>query len=288
MPHIDGFHVHDQLSSLNDPLMPPIIYLTARDDRDYRIKALSKGARDFIGKPFDLEELLMRVNNLLQAHLSVKMLHNQKDTLEALVTERTQELYQSRLDVVQRLGKAAEYKDEETGNHILRVSNSSALIARTLGWAERDVELIYNAAPMHDIGKIGVPDNILLKPGKLDDVEWRIMQTHTIIGAELLQGDTSDLLSMAREIAISHHEKWDGSGYPYGLKGKDIPESGRIVAAADVFDALTSERPYKRAWAIDDALNLLREGTGQHFDPEVVEAFFHNLDEILSYRNEHK
>lgn len=287
MPHMNGFEVHEKIKQLNDPLMPPVIYLTASNDYNYRMKALSIGARDFIDKPFDVKELLMRVNNLLQAQLSVKMLHNQKLILENLVKERTRELYQSRLEVVQRLGKAAEYKDEETGNHILRVSNTSALIARTLGWREGEVELIYNAAPMHDIGKIGIPDHVLLKPGKLNESEWEIMQTHTVIGAELLKGDTSDLLVMARDIATSHHEKWNGTGYPYGLKEKDIPEAGRIVAVADVFDALTSKRPYKSAWTISDALELIRESRGRHFDPQVVDAFFHNLDEIIKYRSAH-
>ena len=284
MPHLDGYGVLQQLRSLQDPLLPPIVMLTALADRESLLQALQAGARDYITKPFDRNELLMRVRNLLDAQLTHRMLHDQKDLLEAMVNERTRKLHDTRLQVVQRLGMAAEYRDEETGNHILRMSHTSALLARALGWEERQSELLLHASPMHDIGKIGIPDAILLKPGRFDPEEWKIMQTHTTIGAKLLEGDDSDLMRMAQEIALSHHEKWDGTGYPHGLAGETIPESARIVALADVFDALTSERPYKDAWPVERALELIREGRAQHFDPRVVDAFMHQLDGVLEIR----
>ena len=284
MPYVDGYTLVEQLRGLEDPLLPPIVMLTAQHARESVLRALAAGARDYITKPFDRNELLMRVRNLLDAQLAHRMLHDQKQLLETMVTERTRKLRDTRLQVVQRLGMAAEYRDEETGNHILRMSHTSALLARALGWEERQCELILHASPMHDIGKIGIPDAILLKPGRFEPEEWEIMKTHTLIGARLLEGDDSDLMRMAHEIALSHHEKWDGSGYPHGLAGEAIPEAGRIVALADVFDALTSERPYKEAWPVERALELIREGRGQHFDPRVVDVFLERLDEVLEIR----
>jgi len=284
MPHLDGYQVMEQLKALNDPLLPPIVILTAQQGKDYLLRALSAGARDFVTKPFDRNELLMRVRNLLDAQLAHRMLHDQKAVLENMVNMRTEELRNTRLQVVQRLGMAAEYRDEETGSHILRMSHMSALLARASGWSEADCELILNASPMHDIGKIGIPDAILLKPGKFEPPEWEIMKTHASIGGKLLEGDDSDLLRMAQQIAISHHEKWDGSGYPNGLAGEAIPQAGRIAALADVFDALTSVRPYKKAWTIEDAVKLIKENSGKHFDPKLVEIFLQQLPEILKIR----
>ena len=284
MPHLDGYQVMEQLKALNDPLLPPIVILTAQHDKDFLLRALVGGARDFITKPFDRNELLMRVRNLLDAQLAHRLMYDQKQVLEEMVRTRTEELRRTRLQVVQRLGMAAEYRDEETGNHILRMSHISALLARAIGWDEEGCELILHASPMHDIGKIGIPDAILLKPGKLEPNEWDIMKTHTTIGEKLLDGGDSDLLHLAREIAISHHEKWDGSGYPNGLKGEDIPQAGRIAALADVFDALTSERPYKKAWTIDAAVALIKDNSGKHFDPELVEVFVRELPDVLHIR----
>jgi putative two-component system response regulator len=281
MPHLDGYQVMEQLKALNDPLLPPIVILTAQSGKDYLLRALAAGARDFISKPFDRNELLMRVRNLLDAQLAHRLIHDQKKMLEEMVRERTEELRTTRLQVVQRLGMAAEYRDEETGNHILRMSHISALLAKSAGWSEADCELMLNASPMHDIGKIGIPDAILLKPGKFEPPEWELMKTHATIGAKLLDGDHSDLMNMAREIALSHHEKWDGSGYPSGLAGEAIPMAGRIAALADVFDALTSERPYKKAWIVEDAVNLIKENSGKHFDPKLVEIFLQELPKIL-------
>ncbi len=212
MPYLDGFQVMERLMALNDPLLPPIVILTAQHGKDFLLRALTAGARDFITKPFDRNELLMRVHNLLQAQLAHRLLHDQKTVLENMVRARTEELYRTRLQIVQRLGMASEYRDEETGSHILRMSHICALLARALGWSDDQCDLILNASPMHDIGKIGIPDSILLKPGKFEPQEWEVMKTHAVIGAKLLEGDDSDLLCMAREIALTHHEKWDGSG----------------------------------------------------------------------------
>lgn len=280
MPHLDGYEVMQTLRDLKDPLMPPVIILTAQHGKDYLLRSLNAGARDFISKPFDRNELIMRVRNLLDAQLAHCMVHDQKATLEDMVRKRTDELQQTRMQVVQRLGMAAEFRDEETGNHILRMSHISALLARTIGWDDDDCELMLMASPMHDIGKIGIPDHILLKPGKFEPDEWEIMKTHASIGAKLLDGDDSNLMRMAREIALSHHEKWDGSGYPNGLAGESIPMSGRIAALADVFDALTSQRPYKKAWPVEDAIQLIKDNSGKHFDPKLVEVFLQKLPEI--------
>jgi len=280
MPHLDGYQVMEQLKALNDPCLPPIVILTAQHGHDYLLKALSGGARDFIGKPFDRTELLMRVRNLLDAQLGHRMLYEQKEVLDDMVRLRTQELEHTRLKIVQCLGRAAEYRDNETGNHIIRVSNVSALLAKKLGWSDAAVELIRHASPMHDVGKIGIPDHVLLKPGKFDAEERSIINTHTTIGAELLNGDDADLIVLAREIALSHHEKWDGSGYPNGLAGEAIPQSGRIVAVADVFDALTSTRPYKKPWTMEAAIDFVRTNAGSHFDPAVVACFLDSLPEI--------
>lgn len=284
MPHLDGYQVMAQLQALHDPLLPPIVILTAQHTKDYLLRALTGGARDFISKPFDRNELLMRVRNLLDAQLVHRLLYNQKDVLEDMVRARTDELHRTRLQVVQRLGMAAEYRDEETGYHILRMSHISALLARAIGWDEPQCDLILNASPMHDIGKIGIPDAIMLKRGKFERHEWEIMKTHAAIGGKLLEGDDSTLMRMAREIALTHHEKWDGSGYPNGLAGEAIPQTGRIAALADVFDALTSVRPYKEAWTVEAAVDLIQENRGKHFDPDLVDVFLRELPAIVAIR----
>jgi putative two-component system response regulator len=284
MPELSGFDVIEQLRALNDPLLPPILMLTGRRGHGEMLRALESGAHDVIRKPFDQAEVAARVRNMLDVQLAHRMLYDQKDVLERIVQERTMQIRETQLQVVRRLGRAAEYRDNETGQHILRMSHSSALLARHLGWNEERCEMMLHASPMHDVGKIGIPDRILLKPGKLTPEEWRIMQTHASIGGDILSGDTSELLQLAREIALSHHEKWNGSGYPFALAGDAIPESGRIVALADVFDALTSERPYKKAWEIDAALELIKEQAGQHFDPNFVRVFLQLIPEVLAIR----
>lgn len=284
MPRMDGYQVMEQLRSLNDPLLPPIVVLTAQQGRDYLIRAFTAGARDYLTKPFNAQELMMRVRNLLQAHLAHRLIHDQRSMLEEIVRARTDELKQTQLQVVRRLGRAAEFRDNETGQHIVRMSLISELLAKCLGWSEVACELILNASPMHDIGKIGIPDAILLKPGRLEPEEFDVIKTHCEIGARLLDGDDSELLEMARTIALYHHEKWDGSGYPFGLAGTDIPQAARIIAVADVFDALTSSRPYKKGWSAEDAYRLIVEGAGRHFDPEVVDTFIENFEAILAIR----
>ena len=194
------------------------------------------------------------------------------------------ELRQTRLQIVQRLGMAAEYKDNETGLHVIRMSHFSKVLALAAGFSEAAAEELLNAAPMHDVGKIGIPDAVLRKPGKLDEQEWAVMRQHVEIGAQIIGEHASGLLRTAQRIALSHHEKWDGSGYPNGLSGEDIPLEGRIVAIADVFDALTSVRPYKAAWSVEDAVELLNKERGRHFDPHLVELFIQQLPAILEIK----
>lgn len=287
MPEIDGFQVMETMRVIIDKEddFLPVIVLTAQTDRESRLRALETGARDYLTKPFDRTELGTRIRNMLEVRLMHNQIRDQNKMLEQRVRERTQEIEETRLEIITRLGRAAEYRDNETGLHIIRMSKISALLAREAGLDEIECRLILNASPMHDVGKIGIPDGVLLKPGKLESDEWEIMKTHAEIGAEILSGNNSDLLQMARVIAQTHHEKWDGSGYPGGLAGEDIPLEGRIVALADVFDALTSERPYKKAWPVQDAIDFINEQAGKHFDPMLVEKFNQNLDEILRIRD---
>ncbi|RBP76019.1 two-component system response regulator [Marinobacter nauticus] len=265
MPGMSGYEVCKTLKAGQDTRAIPVIFVTALSDADDEARGFELGAVDYLTKPVNAAIVRARVKN----HLSLV---------------RMDELIETRLAVVQRLGRAAEYKDNETGLHVIRMSHFSRLIALEAGLGEAWSDTLLNAAPMHDIGKIGIPDAILQKPGKLEPDEWLIMQRHAEIGAEIIGEDGSDLLNMAREVAQNHHEKWDGSGYPKGLKGTAIPISARIVALADVFDALTSERPYKKAWPIEQATDLIREQSGKHFDPELVEAFFRCLPAILEVR----
>jgi len=281
MPGMNGYAVIEQLKNAAMEHYPAILVLTASDIRSERIRALDVGARDFVSKPFDAAELLLRVRNLLEVQMAQKHMRNQNDFLEQKVRIRTKDIYDARLKIVRYLGRAAEYRDNETGLHIVRMSKISVLLGSTIGMAAEQCELLLHAAPMHDIGKIGIPDHILLKPGKLNAQEWEIMKTHTHIGSEILSGDESDLMAMAHDIAISHHEKWDGSGYPYNLKGSEIPVVGRVCALADVFDALTSDRPYKKAWSIGEAVDYIVDEREKHFDPLIVEAFIENIDGVL-------
>ena len=291
MPHMDGYQVMEQLQSEISESLPPILVLTAQHSQDFRQRALDNGARDYVTKPFDSDELFSRVKNLLEVHQANKYMTQQNVLLDERVQQRThdlelahQKLHDSRLQVVRRLGRAAEYRDNETGLHIIRMSKMAALIAKAAGMSEEECDLLLNAAPMHDIGKIGIPDNILLKPGKFEPEEWEVMKTHAQIGADILAGDDSPLLNMASVIALTHHEKWDGSGYPNGLKGEGIPLVGRITALADVFDALTSVRPYKKAWSVEESVSWIKEQSGKHFDPALVERFISILDAIVEIK----
>ncbi|MDH5388090.1 MAG: response regulator [Gammaproteobacteria bacterium] len=294
MPHMDGYQVMEQLQSEILEDLPPILVLTAQHAQDFRQRALDAGARDYVTKPFDADELVSRVINLLEVHRANKYMSQQNVILDERVQKRTQELeiahqllHESRLQVVRRLGRAAEYRDNETGLHIIRMSKMAALIAKAAGMSDEECDLLLNAAPMHDIGKIGIPDAVLLKPGKLEPDEWEVMKTHAQIGADILAGDDTPLLNMASEIALTHHEKWNGSGYPNGLKGENIPLVGRITALADVFDALTSERPYKKAWSVEDSVSLIKKESGQHFDPALVEHFLAILDSMVDIKQQY-
>ncbi len=284
MPHLNGYEVMAQLKELGDPLLPPILVLTAQSGRDFLMRALNEGARDFLSKPFDRYELLARVRNLLDAHLALRFRFDQQGVLEEMVRKRTVEVVQSRLEIVQRLGRASEYRDNETGQHILRMSHSASLLAKEIGWSEERCNLMLYTSTMHDLGKIGISDTILLKPARLTPEERATMETHTTIGADILSGSNNELLETARIIALTHHEKWDGSGYPRKLAGERIPMEGRIAAIVDVFDALTSVRPYKKAWSVDEAVTDIRVNSGTHFDPILVGHFLTILPGVLAIK----
>ena len=273
MPHLDGFEVMKQLR----PRIPldtffPILVLTADINPETKRQALAEGAIDFLTKPFDATEVILRIRNLLQTRALHLQLQNQNQLLEQKVRERTAELEETQIEILERLALAAEYRDDDTGEHTKRVGQMSAQIAQALSLPKAEVELIRRAAPLHDVGKIAIPDSILLKPGKLTHEEFEYMKTHTTLGAKMLSGGRFPLLQRAEEIALTHHERWDGNGYMQ-LQGEMIPIAGRIVAVADVFDALTSERPYKKAWPRNQAIEEIQGQSGRQFDPRVVDAF---------------
>lgn len=274
MPQIDGFTVlHDLRAILPANEYLPILVLTADVTAQAKQRALSLGANDFVTKPFDMVEVLLRIRTLLGTRALHQQLQQQAAMLEQRVRERTQELAAAQIEIVERLAQAAEYRDDLTGQHTQRVGLLAAQMAGALGMPEQEIDMILRAAPLHDVGKIGIPDEILLKPGKLTVEECNHMKRHTTIGARLLAGSRHALLQLAAEIALTHHERWDGAGYPCGLHSSMIPLVGRIVAVADVFDALTSERPYKRAWSTEEALTEIQQQSGRQFDPDIVEAF---------------
>lgn len=277
MPDMDGFQTCQQLKKNPLTCSIPIIFITARSDAVDEQTGFELGAVDYITKPINPSILNVRVDT----HLA---LANRAKHLESLVLQRTQELENNRFKIIHRLGKAAEFRDNETGLHIIRMSHYSKMLAAEIGATQSWCELLFNASPMHDIGKIGIPDAILLKPGKLTEDERKIMQQHTIYGSEIIGDDVDPLLSMAKEIALNHHERWDGKGYPHGISQKIIPLSARIAAIADVFDALTSERPYKTAWSTEDAFKYLIEGAGQQFDPELIDVFINCKQQILQIK----
>lgn len=288
MPYINGFEVMEQLSAIETETYLPILVLTAQTDNETRLRALDLGAMDFLTKPFDRVEVLTRIRNMLEVRLLHNQVRDQNKILEDKVQIRTKELLDTRLEIIRRLGRAAEYRDNETGFHIIRMSKYAQLIGKAYGMSEYDAEILLHASPMHDIGKIGIPDSILLKPGQLNEEEWEIMKTHAGIGAEILSGHNSDLIETARIIALTHHERWDGTGYPQKLHQKDIPLVGRIVAICDVFDALTTERPYKRPWTVEEALKYIEENAGRHFDPEIVRVFMEILPSLLTVKEQYR
>jgi putative two-component system response regulator len=273
MPHVDGFQVIERLTPFLEGSWLPVLVLTADTTSEAKQRALSAGARDFVTKPIDRTEVLLRIENLLETRLLHLELREHNALLEEKVGARTRDLDEARLEVLERLAVAAEYRDDATGQHAHRVGRTAALLYRAVGRPEEEVHLIRYAATLHDIGKLGVPDAVLLKPGKLSPAEYDAMKAHVVVGRRILAGSRSPLLQLSETIAASHHEKWDGSGYPAGLIGEQIPLAGRAVAIADVFDALTSERPYKPAWTVERAVAEIQAQSGRHFDPRLVEAF---------------
>ncbi|MDR1084870.1 MAG: two-component system response regulator [Deltaproteobacteria bacterium] len=299
MPKLNGFEVVKELKAEEKYSLIPIVMVTALQDVNDRVKALEVGADDFLTKPVDRMELRARVRSLLKVKAYNDHMVNYRQELESEVRRRTVEIQETNLklakaheklrgaslETIFRLSRAAEFKDEDTGAHIISMSRISARIAERMNLSPATVESILYASPMHDIGKIGIPDRILLKNGPLNEEEWTIMRLHTVYGGKILENSDIGFLRLGEVIAKTHHEKFDGSGYPNGLKGRDIPLAGRIVAVADVFDALMSRRPYKKAFTMEQALTIILEGRGRHFDPEVVDIFLTDIDEVLRIWN---
>jgi putative two-component system response regulator len=274
MPHQSGFEVlRDLQAALTGSTPLPVLVLTADTTSEAARTALSLGARDFVTKPLDHDEVRLRIRNLLETRLLHLQAQAHRDLLEDRVRQRTDQLERARRDLLRRLAIAGEYRDEQTDQHAQRIGHTAGLLAARLGRSAREVHRIIHAAPLHDIGKIAIPDSILLKPGPLTPDEFEIVKAHPVVGARILGGSRSRLLRVAAEIAESHHERWDGHGYPNALAGDAIPLGGRIVAVADVFDALTHERPYKPAWPAAKAVAEIVEQSGSQFDPSVVRAF---------------
>jgi putative two-component system response regulator len=274
MPGRNGPEILEDIAFLTDePNWMPVLVLTADIAPDTKRRALALGARDFLTKPIDVPEVLLRVRNLLQTrYLRIELqLHN--DLLHERVEQRTSELEDAKLEMLDRLALAGEYRDDATGQHADRIGRTSELLALELGLEPVDATLIGHAARLHDIGKIGIADDLLLKPGTYSREDFDAMKVHSTIGARILSGSNNELLMMAEQIALTHHERWDGHGYPHGRAGQEIPLPGRIVSVADVFDALTHRRPYKEPWPIPEATQEILDASGTKFDPHVVEAF---------------
>ena len=285
MPDLDGIEFIERLRAKPDKAGVPILMITANDQKQVRYRALNVGASDFLNKPIDKVEFLARASNLLSLSDARRKLSDHAVWLAGEVRKATAEIVERERETVIRLSKAAEYRDPETGAHILRMAHYSQLIARGLGLSAADQELLLQAAPLHDIGKVGIADSILLKPGRLTTDEFELMKLHTLYGYEILKGSASTVLQTGAAIALGHHEKFDGSGYPAQLSGQAIPIFSRIVAVADVFDALTSARPYKKPWTPEAAATHIQQQSGAHFDPDCVLTFFRYWDEALHIRN---
>ncbi|HEX6973524.1 MAG TPA: HD domain-containing phosphohydrolase [Vicinamibacterales bacterium] len=278
MPHMDGLEVLDQLNQIAEASYLPILMLTGDLSQDAKREALSRGAKDFVGKPFHSDEVLLRISTLLETRFLYLQIQSQNQMLEAKVRERTRELEAAQIEIIERLARAAEFRDDNTGQHTERVGQMAALLAKKIGLPDSQVSLIRRAAPLHDVGKIGIPDSILLKLGKLTPEEFAIVRTHTTIGARILSGSRFPILRLAEEIAFNHHERWDGEGYA-GIAKDAIPLAGRIVAVADVFDALTQKRPYKAAWPVGEAMAEIERQRGRQFDPALADAFLQVIDQ---------
>ncbi len=287
MPRLNGLEVCRRLKADAKTKEIPVIFMSALDDTFDKIAGFEAGSVDYITKPFQHEEVLARITT----HLTIKNLQEeikqQNALLEQRVQERTKELEETRLHVIRSLGKAAEYRDNETGMHVVRISKYVGILAEALQLDTLQKEIMINAAPMHDVGKIGIPDHILLKRGRLSPDEWDIMRTHTTIGEKILSGSNSELLQTAALLARTHHERWDGTGYPLGIKGEEIPLISRIVAICDVFDALLSRRPYKEPWSVQETVKYILEESGKHFDPMIVKLFEEKLPDLLAIQTQY-
>ena len=317
MPGRDGFDLLQAVRGNPDTADIPVVILTGNGEKSLKRKSLDMGATDLLNKPADPDELVARINSVLRLKSYQDEIKVYSDHLEQMVRQRTAELEYSRVELIWRLGRAGEFHDSDTGQHVIRVAYYALTIALAMGLNEKDARRIFLASPLHDLGKIGIPDNILLKPGPLTPDEWEVMKTHTKIGAEILRYgfwsptsngtssaqemlgmleqlgmhvpstvELSPVCEMAAQIAESHHERWDGTGYPQGLKGEEIPLGARVTALADVFDALVSNRPYKNAMSEEEALEIIQRGVGTHFDPEVFEAFMISIDTIRQVRED--
>lgn len=288
MPVMDGFEVCGRLKSMDATAEIPVIFLTASEDSADEMRGFELGAVDYIAKPIRAPIVRARVATHIELVEQRKRLREQNDRLYAENLFLEKDLQAARLSFLKNLGQAAEHRDDETGMHIQRMSRFTQVISLAYGQSFQYSSDLLRAAPLHDVGKIGIPDRILLKAGSLDAAEWEVMRRHPQIGGEILEGcrGGAGVLAMAYDVALRHHEKWNGTGYPDGLSGEEIPLSARIVAVADVFDALTSERPYKKSWSLEDAIALIRDQSGQHFQPEIVRAFNEALPEIFNIREE--
>lgn len=280
MPYINGFDILKNVRKIHPPESLPIIVISGLQSKESRNKALSLGANDYITKPFDQVEISLRLKSQLKVQSAHKIISNKKLELEGRVNRRTQALESSIDDLINSLAIAGELKDDETGKHLCRVGKYAGILARGYGLPNSIAKMIEKTAPLHDIGKIGVPDSILLKKGKLTDDERKIMQQHTLYGQKIIGNHDNMLLEVAQSVALNHHERWDGTGYPNGLSGETIPIEGRITALADVFDALTIKRSYKEAWPLDKALNKIKNESGKHFDPQLVDALTSNINQF--------
>ncbi|MFK8114694.1 MAG: HD domain-containing phosphohydrolase [Rubripirellula sp.] len=309
MPNVSGLEILEMMRADKEMQLTPAIVLTAANDPEIKIKALGLGASDFLAKPVDPSELMIRLQNVLAVKAYQDHLADYSEKLEQQVRIRTAELIRSRQEAIHCLARAGEYRDDDTGHHVTRVGRYSALIAGEMGFPREAIDLIEQAAQLHDVGKIGIPDAILHKPGKLDPQEFDMikehcsigrriinplsheesirLKTHTSVGMQIMGSTNSPVLKLAAVIAATHHEKWDGSGYPKGLAGNAIPIEGRIVAVADVFDALSSARPYKEAFTIQKCLDILNDGRGTHFDPRALDAFMRRKDDAIRIREEY-
>jgi putative two-component system response regulator len=303
MPQVSGLDILTEVRLDDELSFIPIVILTAATDRETKLKALELGATDFLGKPLDPSELVVRVRNVLAVKQYQNRLQNYSKDLEAAVRQRTAELEASRQEVIHCLARAAEYRDDDTGYHIIRVGKYARLIGQALGMSNDEADILEQAAQLHDVGKIGIPDAVLLKPGKLTTEELQVMRTHcgfgqhilnpvtseeeeilqrhAEVGAKILEVGTSPVLVMAERIAMTHHEWWNGAGYPLKLSGEEIPIEGRITAVADVFDALSSKRCYKNAFPLDKCFEIMQSERGTHFDPAVLDVFL-SLQEQVS------